>query len=136
MACAGNDLILKFLTVLLFAPYVGLKALALLGVLPDGESGPDSRVPSVAVPARTPEEERAVRGAEDPSHAGPSVHCRVRHGALVGRLSGRHGEPFAGGGRADPGFEPLLCRAPGTLPPSVHFTFPSVKWGENTNTRS
>jgi len=54
----------------------GLKALALLGVLPDGESGPDSRVPSVAVPARTPEEERAVRGAEDPSHAGPSVHCR------------------------------------------------------------
>ncbi|XP_027980618.1 zinc finger ZZ-type and EF-hand domain-containing protein 1 isoform X2 [Eumetopias jubatus] len=54
----------------------GLKALALLGILPDGESGPDSRAPSVTVPAHTPEEERAVRGAEDPSHTGPSVHCR------------------------------------------------------------
>ncbi|XP_006750997.2 zinc finger ZZ-type and EF-hand domain-containing protein 1, partial [Leptonychotes weddellii] len=79
MACAGNDLVLKFLTVFLFAPHVGLKALALLGVLPDGESGPDSRVPLVAVPACTPEE-RAVRGAEDPSHAGPSVHCRGKRG--------------------------------------------------------
>ncbi|KAF3813425.1 hypothetical protein GH733_018578 [Mirounga leonina] len=58
----------------------GLKALALLGVLPDGESGPDSRVPLVAVPACTPEEERAVQGAEDPSHAGPSVHCRGKRG--------------------------------------------------------
>ncbi|XP_025720204.1 zinc finger ZZ-type and EF-hand domain-containing protein 1 isoform X2 [Callorhinus ursinus] len=54
----------------------GLKALALLGILPDGESGPDSRAPSVTVPAHTPEEERAVRGAEDPSHTGPSVPCR------------------------------------------------------------
>ncbi|XP_027480634.2 zinc finger ZZ-type and EF-hand domain-containing protein 1 isoform X2 [Zalophus californianus] len=55
----------------------GLKALALLGILPEGESGPDSRAPSVSVPAHTPEEERAaVRGAEDTSHTGPSVHCR------------------------------------------------------------
>ncbi|XP_040485761.1 zinc finger ZZ-type and EF-hand domain-containing protein 1 [Ursus maritimus] len=53
----------------------GLKALALLGILPDGDSGPESRAPSASVPARPPLEERAVQGAEDPSRAGPSVCC-------------------------------------------------------------
>ncbi|XP_078294074.1 zinc finger ZZ-type and EF-hand domain-containing protein 1 isoform X2 [Panthera onca] len=52
----------------------GLKALALLGVLPDGDASPQSQAPPVAVPAHTPEEERAVRVAEDPSHTGPSPH--------------------------------------------------------------
>ncbi|XP_039110431.1 zinc finger ZZ-type and EF-hand domain-containing protein 1 isoform X2 [Hyaena hyaena] len=52
----------------------GLKALALLGVLPDGDARPESQAPPAAVPTRTPEEETAIRVAEDASHTGPSVH--------------------------------------------------------------
>ncbi|XP_044939088.1 zinc finger ZZ-type and EF-hand domain-containing protein 1 isoform X1 [Mustela putorius furo] len=53
----------------------GLKTLCLLGILPDGESGPDRWAPPVTVPSRALEEDRAVRAVEDPLHAGPSVLC-------------------------------------------------------------
>ncbi|KAF6300206.1 zinc finger ZZ-type and EF-hand domain containing 1 [Rhinolophus ferrumequinum] len=54
----------------------GLKALALLGVLPDGDSAPGHQAPPSPVPHRTSEEqleEQAVQVAEEPS--GPFVPC-------------------------------------------------------------
>ncbi|XP_038392311.1 zinc finger ZZ-type and EF-hand domain-containing protein 1 isoform X1 [Canis lupus familiaris] len=51
----------------------GLKALALLGILPDGEPSPESRAPPVTVPTHTAEEERAVWGPEDLPHTGLSM---------------------------------------------------------------
>nr|KAF6459904.1 zinc finger ZZ-type and EF-hand domain containing 1 [Rousettus aegyptiacus] len=55
----------------------GLKALALLGILPEGDSTPENQAPPVTVPTRTSEEQlekEAVQGAEELSDLGPFVH--------------------------------------------------------------
>lgn len=85
MAFAGNDLTVKLLTIPSFAPHAGLKALALLGILPDGEPSPESRAPPVTVPTHTAEEERAVWGPEDLPHTGLSMCYSVRHSVLLHR---------------------------------------------------
>ncbi|XP_016056433.1 PREDICTED: zinc finger ZZ-type and EF-hand domain-containing protein 1 isoform X4 [Miniopterus natalensis] len=61
----------------------GLKALALLGVLPDGNSTPGSRALAVAVPTPTAEEQletEALQVAMELSDAGPFVHCNGESG--------------------------------------------------------
>uniref|UniRef100_A0A673V2A9 Zinc finger ZZ-type and EF-hand domain containing 1 n=1 Tax=Suricata suricatta TaxID=37032 RepID=A0A673V2A9_SURSU len=65
----------------------GLKALALLGVLPDGDASPQGVAPPVAEPARTPGEGTAVRAAE-PSERGSCKsdgHKKVRPSDCRGR---------------------------------------------------
>ncbi|XP_077021704.1 zinc finger ZZ-type and EF-hand domain-containing protein 1 isoform X7 [Tamandua tetradactyla] len=55
----------------------GLKALALLGVLPDGGSTPENQVLPVTLPTWTPEEQlegKTVQAAEETSEAGPFVY--------------------------------------------------------------
>ncbi|XP_059525021.1 zinc finger ZZ-type and EF-hand domain-containing protein 1 isoform X1 [Myotis daubentonii] len=61
----------------------GLKALALLGVLPDGNSTPGNQAPPAIVPTRTAEEpleKKAVQVAEEPADTGPFVHCSGENG--------------------------------------------------------
>ncbi|XP_036197169.1 zinc finger ZZ-type and EF-hand domain-containing protein 1 isoform X1 [Myotis myotis] len=61
----------------------GLKALALLGVLPDGNSTPGNQAPPASVPTRTAEEQlekEAVQVAEEPADTGPFVHCNGENG--------------------------------------------------------
>uniref|UniRef100_A0A8C0XJX8 Zinc finger ZZ-type and EF-hand domain-containing protein 1 n=1 Tax=Castor canadensis TaxID=51338 RepID=A0A8C0XJX8_CASCN len=56
----------------------GLKALALLGILPDGDSTPEHQTLPVTVPMPTSEkqlEKKAIQLAEQPAEAGPVVHC-------------------------------------------------------------
>ncbi|XP_033279065.2 zinc finger ZZ-type and EF-hand domain-containing protein 1 isoform X1 [Orcinus orca] len=55
----------------------GLKALALLGILPDGDSTSEKQAPPVAVPTQTSEEQpekKAIQAAVEPADAGPFVH--------------------------------------------------------------
>ncbi|XP_023509054.2 zinc finger ZZ-type and EF-hand domain-containing protein 1 isoform X1 [Equus caballus] len=67
----------------------GLKALALLGVLPDGDSTPENQALSVTVPTGTSEEQlekKAVEVAEEPSDTDRFVHCNGKrdvHKAVV-----------------------------------------------------
>nr|KAF6417715.1 zinc finger ZZ-type and EF-hand domain containing 1 [Molossus molossus] len=62
----------------------GLKALALLGVLPDGNSAPGGNQASpVTVPTQTAEEQlkkQVPQVAEEPSDSGPFVHCNGMSG--------------------------------------------------------
>uniref|UniRef100_A0A8D2C9D3 Zinc finger ZZ-type and EF-hand domain containing 1 n=1 Tax=Sus scrofa TaxID=9823 RepID=A0A8D2C9D3_PIG len=56
----------------------GLKALALLGILPDGDSPPENQAPPVTAPTGTAEEQRekaAAQAAAAPADAGPLAHC-------------------------------------------------------------
>ncbi|XP_037350281.1 zinc finger ZZ-type and EF-hand domain-containing protein 1 isoform X1 [Talpa occidentalis] len=56
----------------------GLKALALLGILPDGDSAPEKQAAPVTVSTRTSEEQpekKAIRPAETLSDTGPFVLC-------------------------------------------------------------
>ncbi|XP_077898809.1 zinc finger ZZ-type and EF-hand domain-containing protein 1 isoform X1 [Ictidomys tridecemlineatus] len=62
----------------------GLKALALLGILPDGDSTPENQTLPLNVPTRTSEEQlekKVVQPAEEPAEAGPFVHCKGRRAA-------------------------------------------------------
>ncbi|KAJ8783813.1 hypothetical protein J1605_008856 [Eschrichtius robustus] len=55
----------------------GLKALALLGILPDGDSTSEKQAPPVTVPTQTSEEQpekKAIQAAVEPADAGPFVH--------------------------------------------------------------
>ncbi|KAB1266491.1 Zinc finger ZZ-type and EF-hand domain-containing protein 1 [Camelus dromedarius] len=57
----------------------GLKALALLGILPDGDSTAEDQAPPGTVPSRAPEEpleKKASKAAAEAADAGPSVRCR------------------------------------------------------------
>nr|KAF6305614.1 zinc finger ZZ-type and EF-hand domain containing 1 [Pipistrellus kuhlii] len=61
----------------------GLKALALLGVLPDGSATPGNQAPPVMVPSQTAEEQpekETVQIAEELADAGPFVHCNGESG--------------------------------------------------------
>ena len=61
-------------------PRLGLKALALLGVLPDGGSPPENQALPVTAPTQTSEEQpdkKAVQAAAEPAHAGPAGHRSV-----------------------------------------------------------
>uniref|UniRef100_A0A8D0WM08 Zinc finger ZZ-type and EF-hand domain containing 1 n=1 Tax=Sus scrofa TaxID=9823 RepID=A0A8D0WM08_PIG len=56
----------------------GLKALALLGILPDSDSPPENQAPPVTAPTGTAEEQRekaAAQAAAAPADAGPLAHC-------------------------------------------------------------
>ncbi|KAF6098372.1 zinc finger ZZ-type and EF-hand domain containing 1 [Phyllostomus discolor] len=56
----------------------GLKALALLGVLPDADSTPENQAPPVTVPTQTSEEQlekKALQSAQELSDAGAFVYC-------------------------------------------------------------
>ncbi|XP_073091090.1 zinc finger ZZ-type and EF-hand domain-containing protein 1 isoform X1 [Manis javanica] len=56
----------------------GLKALALLGMLPDGDSTSENQAPPVTVPTRPSEEQqekKTVQVAEEPADTSPFVHC-------------------------------------------------------------
>ncbi|XP_006899819.1 PREDICTED: zinc finger ZZ-type and EF-hand domain-containing protein 1 [Elephantulus edwardii] len=62
----------------------GLKALALLGVLPDGESTPDHQSLPGPLPTCTSGkqlEKKVVQDAEEPPEAGPFVHCNGKEAA-------------------------------------------------------
>ncbi|XP_046314461.1 zinc finger ZZ-type and EF-hand domain-containing protein 1 isoform X6 [Marmota monax] len=62
----------------------GLKALALLGILPDGDSTPENQSLPLSVPTRTSEEQlekKVVQPAEEPAEAGSFVHCNGRRAA-------------------------------------------------------
>ncbi|XP_075417283.1 zinc finger ZZ-type and EF-hand domain-containing protein 1 isoform X2 [Tenrec ecaudatus] len=62
----------------------GLKALALLGILPDGESSPGSPSLTAPLPACTSAEQlqkKAAQADEGPSEAGPLVHCNGKGAA-------------------------------------------------------
>lgn len=79
---------LKLGTILSFASLVGLKALALLGILPDGDSPPENQAPPVTAPTRTAEaeeqrEKAAAQAAAAPADAGPLAHCSVSDGPLL-----------------------------------------------------
>lgn len=82
MAFAGNQPFLKTFSHSLICFHAGLKALALLGVLPDGNSTPGNQAPPVIVPTRTAEEKEAVQVAEEPADAGSFVHCNVSNSLL------------------------------------------------------
>lgn len=80
MAFAGNHPFYKTFNDSLICFHAGLKALALLGVLPDGSAVPGNQAPPVTVPTRTAEEQpekEAVQIAEELADAGPFVHCNV-----------------------------------------------------------
>lgn len=84
-------LIIKLSTILLFASHVGLKALALLGILPDGDSTSEKQAPPVAVPTQTSEEQpekKAIQAAVEPADAGPFVHRSVSNNPSLGRITG------------------------------------------------
>ncbi|XP_055983422.1 zinc finger ZZ-type and EF-hand domain-containing protein 1 [Sorex fumeus] len=55
----------------------GLKALALLGILPDGNFASENQAPSATVPTKTSEDQlkKTVPAAEEPSDSGLSVQC-------------------------------------------------------------
>lgn len=89
MALTRNSSWHKTLTILSFASCVGLKALALLGVLPDGDSAPGHQAPPGTMPHRTSEEQLekpALQVAEEPS--GPLVPCNVNNSSLLCRVTG------------------------------------------------
>lgn len=75
-------LVTKLITVLSSVSHVGLKALALLGVLPDGHSAPEHEALVVPGPCCTSEEPLKKKGtqtAEEPSQADPCLPCHVSH---------------------------------------------------------
>lgn len=75
----------------MFAFHIGLKALALLGILPEGDSTPENQAPPVTVPTRTSEEQlekEAVQGAEELSDLGPFVHYNVSNNSLLCGITG------------------------------------------------
>lgn len=78
-------LVIKLLTILLFASHIGLKALALLGILPDGDSTPEDQALPVTAPTQASEEQlekKTVQGAEL-SEAG-----NVNDDSLLHRITG------------------------------------------------
>lgn len=95
MAFAGNHPFYKTFNHSLICFHAGLKALALLGVLPDGNATPGNQAPPVIMPTRMAEEQlekEAVQIAEE--LAGPFVHCNVSNDSLLHRLNR---EPFTQG---------------------------------------
>ncbi|KAK2506642.1 hypothetical protein MC885_001067, partial [Smutsia gigantea] len=61
----------------------GLKALALLGMLPDGDSTSENQAPPVTVPTRPSEKQRekkTVQVAEEPADTSSFVHCNGKRG--------------------------------------------------------
>lgn len=85
---------IKLLTILSFASHAGLKALALLGVLPDADSTPENQAPPVTVPTQTSEEQlekKALQSAQEPSDAGAFVPCSVSGNPSLRRESHSHG---------------------------------------------
>lgn len=97
MAFAGNHPFYKTFNHSLICFHAGLKALALLGVLPDGNSTPGNQAPPVIMPTRTAEEQlekEAVQVAEEPADTGPFVRCNVSNDSLLRKLNR---EPFTQG---------------------------------------
>lgn len=73
------------LTIFLFLPVPGLKALALLGVLPDGDSTSENQALPVTMSMQTSEEQlekKTVQLAEEPADAGLFVPSSVRSVSL------------------------------------------------------
>ena len=72
-------------------PRLGLKALALLGVLPDGGSPPENQALPVTAPTQTSEEQpekKAVQAASEPAPTGPAGPRSVRKSPFLGAVTG------------------------------------------------